>query len=457
MPINTYDALRTTVVGTATPSVTFDLSSVSGYTDLIVIVSARSVFSATQVAGFVRVGNGSIDTGSNYSRTRLLGNGSTATSARGTNLTAISWDSIPGATSAAGTFGTTIIQIMNYSNTTTNKTILIRSNDTNNFLAATVGLWRSTSAINQVEIYGDGGANLAVGTTISLYGIANAPALTAKATGGTIFFGADGYVYHRFTGSSTFVPSSNISADCLVVAGGGGGGAGAVGGGGGAGGLRGLFAQPLTSGTTYTVTVGAAGVAGIWSGDQNGGNGGPSSIAGTGLTTITAAGGGGGGSGDITRNGNSGGSGGGGNYIQGLGGAGNTPATTPPQGNNGSSAPANTNFGGGGGGAGEAASVQNAGNGSPNYSAWGSATSSGQNVNGVLWYAGGGGGGVRNSAGIPVGVGGNGGGGAGSKTSLAVAGTANTGGGGGGTGWETNNTTNGVAGGSGIVIIRYLG
>ena len=170
MPTITYTPIAIQTLATAASQV--DFTSISNtYTDLVVIIAARSVYSAAEVAGFVRVGNGSIDTGSNYSRTRLLGTGSAASSGRGTNLTALSWDAIPGATSAAGTFCATVIQIMNYSNTTTNKTILIRSNEPNNYVAATVGLWRSTSAINQVQIYGDGGANLAVGTVVSLYGI----------------------------------------------------------------------------------------------------------------------------------------------------------------------------------------------------------------------------------------------------------------------------------------------
>jgi len=169
---STYEPIATTTLGSSAADITFTGISQS-YTDIVVIVFARSVVAAAEVAGFIRVGNGSIDTASNYSKTRLLGNGSTASSARGSNLTALSWDAIPGSTSASGTFCATIIQIMNYSNTTTNKTILIRSNDTGNYVVATVGLHRSTSAINQVRIYGDGG-NLASGTIVTLYGISAA-------------------------------------------------------------------------------------------------------------------------------------------------------------------------------------------------------------------------------------------------------------------------------------------
>jgi hypothetical protein len=166
----TYVSIATTTLGSAAADITFTAIPAT-YTDLIVAVFARSDYADTQVAGFIRVGNGSIDTGSNYSRTRLLGTGSAISSARGSNLTALSWDAITGATAAANIFCTTIIQINNYSNTTTNKTILIRSNEPGTFLAATVGLWRSTSAIDQLRIYGDGAADLAAGTSVTLYGI----------------------------------------------------------------------------------------------------------------------------------------------------------------------------------------------------------------------------------------------------------------------------------------------
>jgi hypothetical protein len=448
---NTYTELRSTTVGTATPSVTFDISSVSGYTDLVVIVSARSVFSAAEVAGFIRVGNGSIDTGSNYSRTRLLGTGSAASSGRGTNLTAISWDAIPAGTSAAGTFGATIIQIMNYSNTTTNKTILIRSNEPNNYVAATVGLWRSTSAINQIQIYGDGGANLAVGTTVSLYGIANADQGTAKATGGIITEDAN-YWYHTFGASSAFIPKQSLSCDILVVAGGGGGGF-SRGGAGGAGGLLYYGSQSLTA-TSYNVTVGAGGTGGT---SGNGGTGVNSQFA----SLTASAGGGGGASGSITFSvGQPGGSGGGacgsGSGAVQAGGA----ATPSGQGNAGGSSATTGFFGAGGGGAGAAGANAtsttpgNGGNGLDTYSSWGLATGTGQNIAGTVWYAGGGGGG-RNSAGTGA-LAGNGGGGAGGATADQVGfpGQANTGGGGGG-GANATVGTNGGAGGSGIVIIRY--
>jgi hypothetical protein len=106
------------------------------------------------------------DTGSNYSVTRLVGNGSTASSSRGSNLNAIQCGEI--ATSQSND----IIQIQNYSNSTTYKTLIHRSNNTSQFLKASVGLWRNTAAITSITI--TNGGTYQIGSTFTLYGIASA-------------------------------------------------------------------------------------------------------------------------------------------------------------------------------------------------------------------------------------------------------------------------------------------
>jgi len=113
----------------------------------------------------LRVGNGSLDTGSNYSMTIMAGNGSTAASVRGSNRTSIGLDYYGAIdTTAKATY---VVNFQNYSNTTTNKTVLLRSS-TGYATEATVGLWRSTSAINTLSLYG---VTFATGSTFSLYGI----------------------------------------------------------------------------------------------------------------------------------------------------------------------------------------------------------------------------------------------------------------------------------------------
>lgn len=237
--------------------------------------------------------------------------------------------------------------------------------------------------------------------------------------------------------------------EVLVVGGGGGGGGhnGATvvqGGGGGAGQLVHKTGKAVAAGS-YTVTVGAGGNGGV-SGTPLGQNGGDSAF-----DDITALGGGGGGT--TTGNGQNGGSGGGGGST----GTGHTTAGT------GSSGTDTFGNNGGQGGSGDAGGSQGGGGGGGAGGAGGSNTTGGGHGRGGIGkdmsadfgtaygvsgkFAGGGGGGntdnsVTNYGG---GLGRNGG-------SPSTAGAANTGGGGGG----DNNSTDGKAGGSGIVIVKYL-
>ena len=142
-----------------------------------------------------------------------------------------------------------------------------------------------------------------------------------------------------------------------------------------------------------------------------------------------------------------------------AGGNGNTPSTSPPQGNNGGPGyNGNPYVGGGGGGAGEAGNTDGYAHGGDGVqvSIAGPSTASpvgtpGPSGNG--WFAGGGGGGSYPSPSSP-GPGGVGGGGAGSVSpNNGTPGTYATGGGGGG---EVSQVVHLVmAGGGGIVVLRY--
>jgi hypothetical protein len=111
--------------------------------------------------------------GTNYSWTVLAGNGTSAVSGRVSNFQAIYCDYYGSPVSP--NFGTTTVDIMNYSNSTTYKTTLGRNNDGASGTDAIVGLWRSTAAINKINLqYGGTGYNFSVGSTFALYGIAAA-------------------------------------------------------------------------------------------------------------------------------------------------------------------------------------------------------------------------------------------------------------------------------------------
>jgi hypothetical protein len=163
----TYEPIATQTLGSSQSNITF--SSIPGtYTDLIVAGQIRGAAGDNLVLRF------NSDTGSNYSHTTLWGNGSTAASLRRTNGTfsyIIGEGLIP---TAANTFATVLIHINNYSNTTTNKTLLARSgtlSSTNPEVSLLAGLWRSTAAITTVGLITPGGSYLAADSTFTLYGI----------------------------------------------------------------------------------------------------------------------------------------------------------------------------------------------------------------------------------------------------------------------------------------------
>ena len=285
--------------------------------------------------------------------------------------------------------------------------------------------------------------SLPSGLTLSSSGVVSG---TAPETSGTSTFtviASDGLnsVSKQFS-ITINVPAVNI--DYLVVAGGGGGGLrnGSYREGGGGGGAGGLASETLTrtSGDTYLITVGSAGLGrtsaqGLGQGDD----GGNSTFG-----AFTVSGGGGGGKQD--GNGRPGGSGGGAGC----------------QGSSGGSGIAGQGFAGGagyigshasaGGGGGHGSAGQNGLSGVSTGGAGGSGLTA--TITGTSFvYAAGGGGGGHTNGGAAGGVGAGRGGGQGSGQPPTAA-SANTGSGGGG-GNDLGGTNNGKDGGSGVVVIAY--
>ena len=60
---------------------------------------------------------------------------------------------------------------MSYSNTSTNKSVLVRYGSASQGTMAQIGLWRNTVAITSLEITTDGGQTFNTGSTFTLYGI----------------------------------------------------------------------------------------------------------------------------------------------------------------------------------------------------------------------------------------------------------------------------------------------
>ncbi|CAB4148208.1 hypothetical protein UFOVP696_15 [uncultured Caudovirales phage] len=131
------------------------------YTDLMVVVTGTHTGSG--VAG-LRISAINGDGGSNYSDTLLQGGGGgggSAVSARNSD-TSMNIGLI-GSSQSGSTFN-----FMNYSNSTTFKTILSRGNDASALVRAAIGMWRNTAAIRSFSV---SGVTFSVGTTATIYGI----------------------------------------------------------------------------------------------------------------------------------------------------------------------------------------------------------------------------------------------------------------------------------------------
>lgn len=455
MATNTYVELDKKTTTTSVASVEFTGVS-AAYTDLVLVMEYS--LSAANDSVFMRFNS---DSTTNYSDTVMTGNGSTAASYRDTSSSNGIRISATNSAQGSGTRQTSIVQIMNYANTTTYKTVLDRYSSVGG-TEVYAGLWRKTpEAINTITLRFAGSANFETGSTFSLYGIAAANPIdtTDKAIGGTVYSDAS-YYYHVFTASSNFTPKQSLSCDILALAGGGGGG-NAHGGGGGAGGILAFASQSLTA-TNYAVTVGSGGA-----GRQKG-LAGENGFSGTNtqFSSLTASVGGGGGGARSSFSPSaslSGGSGGGGGGAQS---AGSGASGTGGQGNSGGNGTSNGTAGNGGGGGGAGANggsasgagdgVGSGGNGGVGINTitnWGtfSAVISATNLGSSGYMAAGGGGGCWGGA--TAGTGGTGGGGNGGRSAgLGVDGVIYTGSGGGG---AADFSPGGGNGGSGVVIVRY--
>lgn len=156
---STYSTIATQTLGSNTNTVTF--SSVPQiYTDLILVFNGSNTANSD-----IRIQLNS-DTAGNYSRTMMFGYSGGTVTGRDSNLAY--WTA-----SSYINRGNAIIQIMNYSSTTTFKSSLIRNDISSDITYSSVNLWRSTSAVNAITL-SQPTHNFIAGSTFTLYGIAAA-------------------------------------------------------------------------------------------------------------------------------------------------------------------------------------------------------------------------------------------------------------------------------------------
>lgn len=159
-----YIALANITLTSAASSVTF-ASIPATYRDLILVADA--IGTTTNNGGYVGFRLNS-DSGNNYTRVYMVGNGSSAISAADSATNYFNGFAFAG---SSGSRSNEILQIMDYAQTDKHKTLLERNSVASLYSVANAGRWASTSAVTSIQLTAFINT-FAIGSTFALYGIA---------------------------------------------------------------------------------------------------------------------------------------------------------------------------------------------------------------------------------------------------------------------------------------------
>jgi hypothetical protein len=166
-----YESIATVTVGSGgAADVTFT-SIASTWQHLQIRGIARDTQAATGLAGLLLQFNS--DTGSNYARHNLIGNGSAASASATSSTTFIVIGQNPKNNETAGRFGAFVCDILDYKDTNKYKTVRsLLGSDLNGSgeVRLSSGLWQNTAAVTSIKIYSEN-ENLAQHSSFALYGI----------------------------------------------------------------------------------------------------------------------------------------------------------------------------------------------------------------------------------------------------------------------------------------------
>ena len=166
-----YELISSEILGSSQASIVF--SNLGDYSSTYKHLQIRTVGRTDRGSGavadtaLVRI-NG--DTGSNYSRHFLLGDGSSVSSGAGVSQTSMFGPRFTASGATANAFGAGVIDILDPYSTTKNTTI--RSlNGISILIYLTSGSFLSTAAVSSVTLLPQVGSNFVSGSRFSLYGI----------------------------------------------------------------------------------------------------------------------------------------------------------------------------------------------------------------------------------------------------------------------------------------------
>ncbi len=166
-----YELISSTILGTATSSITFDVSTfASTYKHLQIRMVGRTS-RANNGDGFnIRFNS---DTGANYALHTLRGEGSSIFSEAGANQTSIQIGYAEANNNTSGSFAACVFDVLDAFSTTKNKTARGLSGYSSSIgrILLNSGHWRNTNAITSIEVIVAIGPNFLAGSRFSLYGI----------------------------------------------------------------------------------------------------------------------------------------------------------------------------------------------------------------------------------------------------------------------------------------------
>jgi len=164
-----WELIAETILG-APGAVTFNAIP-NTYRKLRVEITGRSAVVAASDTCALRLGNGGVDAGANYTY-MVRREGIVAAQSQSTADNEIEGCVIPGANAAANYFGQLVFEIFNYKDAAMWKTILVQGGHTDAAGYRTyfgVGSWKNIAVCDTVYVFGLA-ANLVAGTIVRLYG-----------------------------------------------------------------------------------------------------------------------------------------------------------------------------------------------------------------------------------------------------------------------------------------------
>lgn len=169
-----YDSIATVTVGAGGQS-QIDFTSIpSTYKHLQVRIMARGGTSGASMQS--KMAFNSDTSTANYVSHGLSGNGTSASASAQTSgvIVQVPFGRQVGSTGLASAFGVSVIDILDYTNTSKNKTSRVLTGQDQNGsgdIALASGLWLSTSAITTISFTNQDGANYLQYSSFALYGI----------------------------------------------------------------------------------------------------------------------------------------------------------------------------------------------------------------------------------------------------------------------------------------------